>query len=271
MSRVELINWEISDQAKPIEMTVALPAFNAKKIIWLALESLKNQKDVEFGWELIIWEEGTHSKEIVESFIGQLPNCQKIIYKSLRRKISLLEKWVGIAKEVSDSSKIYVLQSADDYSPSHRLHIHYLHFQDETCFFSNQGKSLFFNLSTKRKIFYYQPSRLKNNLSMAYRMKHFRRVPLRVKHRNIDGYLFTVIRRIVGSQTKIRFDHDIDPENWKTSVFTDGCNNISINRRRHYYKTSWPFKSYIYAKNFGYENMEKYFPQNVIQFLQEWK
>ena len=38
-------------------MTVALPMYRCRSIGWLALESLCNQVDIDFEWELIIMEE----------------------------------------------------------------------------------------------------------------------------------------------------------------------------------------------------------------------
>ena len=40
----------------------------SKKIIWLALESLRRQKDIDFGWELIIYEDGDDSSDIIKEF-----------------------------------------------------------------------------------------------------------------------------------------------------------------------------------------------------------
>ena len=40
-----------------IELTVGLPMFRSETIAHIALESLANQKDANFGWELLIAEE----------------------------------------------------------------------------------------------------------------------------------------------------------------------------------------------------------------------
>ncbi|MEX0595179.1 MAG: hypothetical protein WD512_01685, partial [Candidatus Paceibacterota bacterium] len=129
-----------------IVMTVALPALNSKKVIWLALESLRLQENINFGWELIVWEEWGESKEIVKSFIKRLPNCLRVRYKSLSNQISLIRKWIGIRDEASKSSEVYVLHAADCFSPSRRLWIHRQHFlRHPDCILSTQYKGLFYN------------------------------------------------------------------------------------------------------------------------------
>ena len=76
----ELIHWENTNNQLPIELTVGLPALNAKQIIWLPLESLRLQIELNFGWELIIMEEDGVSEEIIKSFVGNFPNCQFDVY-----------------------------------------------------------------------------------------------------------------------------------------------------------------------------------------------
>ena len=162
--------WE-SDKKLPIKMTVALPALNAKKIIWLALESLKNQINVDFGWELIVFEENGISKDIVQSYKGLLPNCVKIIYKTLYpidayydnnilksnnfpTYYTLLEKWINIAKIADKNSKIFVKHAVDCYSPPNRLNIHYQHFKNKDCYYSTQSKGYFYNIKDDKYFLY---------------------------------------------------------------------------------------------------------------------
>ncbi len=264
-----LINWTNTDNLKEIELTVGLPVFNGKKIIWLALESLKNQKDINFGWELIIWEEDGKSKSMIESFTGQLPNCQRIIHKSLPNKIPLVEKWLGIVEDSSLSSKIFVMKACDVYSPSNRLNIHYQHFQDEDCYLSTQSMGLFYNLNTKEKMFYIDTRRI-NHISMAYRTADFKKI----KRSNISIYIDSYIRKNIEQNTKkskVLFDTDTDNDNWKTGLDTDGANSISIYRKKFYKNTTFPFKTYEYRNRLEYESMEKYIPKNVIKFLEEYK
>ena len=135
-----IINWSNETDKKEIELTVGLPAYRAKSIIWLALESLKNQVNINFGWELIVMEENAESKDVIESFIDKLPGCQRIILRNVEKKILLVDKWIGIAKDASATSRIFALQAADDYSPPKRLWIHYQHFQNRNCYMSTEHR-----------------------------------------------------------------------------------------------------------------------------------
>lgn len=260
--------WEETINKKPIELTVALPAFNAKKIIWLALESLKNQIELDFGWELIIWEEYGVSIEVVKSFCGQLPFCQKIKYRNVSEKIPLMHKWIGIVNDTDPNSKVYVMQAADCYAPKKRLKIHYEHFKNPDCVFSTQDTGLFYNLLTNQQIIYHCPKR-HINLNMAYLIDDFKKVPPCDQRAGIDTY----IRRKMDTIRKgiVLRDDKNDPENWKYGLDTDGANTISISRRKYYNHITKPFVTLQHGKeHLGYKSIEEYIPSNVIDFLQKY-
>jgi len=50
-----------------IELSVALPVWNSKRIAWLPMESLCRQLKPSCGWELIIFEE-VHGEQLGEDF-----------------------------------------------------------------------------------------------------------------------------------------------------------------------------------------------------------
>ena len=156
--------WNDTKNTKLIEMTVALPALNADTIIWLALESLKNQININFAWELIVFEEEGTSKSVVQSYAGQLPGCVRIIYKIISKDdafykledikknkctsyYTLLEKWINMARVADKNSKIFVKHAVDCYSTPKRLYIHYEHFKNEMCYYSTQPKGYFYNIN----------------------------------------------------------------------------------------------------------------------------
>jgi len=74
--------WARED-CEDIRMTVALPLRKMGGISWLALESLRRQEGVDFNWELIIYEDNGESRGVLDKFIGKMPGCKKIIYKSI--------------------------------------------------------------------------------------------------------------------------------------------------------------------------------------------
>ena len=62
------INKIIYDSGVDSELTVALPVYNSKKIAWMAIESLCSQINVDFNWELIVYEE-IHSESVFPNLI----------------------------------------------------------------------------------------------------------------------------------------------------------------------------------------------------------
>ena len=242
-----------------VTMTVALPAWNSGKIIWLALEGLRLQRDVDFGWELIIWEEFGESAEIVKEFAPKLPNCLRVRYKSLPKKITLVAKWLGIRDEASTTSSIYVLHAADCFSPDRRLYIHNKHFdKHKDCILSTQGRGLFYNIITEEKILY-KCLEKRFNLNMAYRMSAMKKVKPNDKlERGTDSYIWKCTG---GKPTNVKFFGSIDGDNWMTGMDTDGYNNISLTRKRYYKIIKSPFYPY------DEKNCFKHIPQHVKDFL----
>lgn len=247
--------WENKKNVKPITMTVALPALKTEKIIWITLMSLVNQRQINFGWELIIWEEYAKSRDVIKSFIGKLPFCQKIIHKNInpdkdgrksgifKGKFLLIDKWIGISKQASATSKIFVLQASDCYSSPLRLHIHHTHFKNKNCLFSTQPKGVFFNILNRKQMLYngYNiDGKLlhRNHLNMAMRTVDMKRIPSVTKNKGIDNYILSHIKELhkKGKNTTgfIFADNTVDSENWKYSIDTDGYNNISMIRKRYY-------------------------------------
>jgi len=218
----------------PIKLTVGLPLFKSDKIVWLALESLKNQVNINFGWELIIYEEFGDSLETIKSFVGKLPNCQRIFYKQVGHleKIPLSSKWITIGKQASKTSKVFVFHDADDYSPTKRLYIHNEHFKNSNCFTKD----------------------IKNMVDpKQYRLMH--------------SFIFKNIKRIHAKNIHKKYiwtSNSVSKNNWKTGVFTDGFNTISRSRKRFYNKPVYQFEVCRYK-------LKKYIPLNVIRFLYSLK
>ena len=163
-------------------------------------------------------------------------------------------------------SKVFVKHAVDCYSSPKRLYIHYKHFKNKDCYYSTQPKGYFYNIN-KNKYFFYNGVRIepynwqnyfhKNNiisrkisnnksiiyrgchLNMALRTDIMKKVKLSInpKRAGLDGYIlyqiFNIIN-IIPSEKKIIFtDDEIDKDNWKYSLDTDGYNNIS-NRNDSY-------------------------------------
>ena len=288
-----VINW--TNAHTNIIMTVALPVLNSEKIIWLALESLKNQKNINFEWELLIMEEFGKSANIVKKFLGLLPGCKRVCHYSINPKTHglktgkfkgrflLINKWIDIAKGASKTSKIYVLHAADCYSSPKRLYIHKKHFENNNCYFSTQPRGLFYNLKNGKFVIYnayktdFKNKKffIGNHLNMALRTKDMLKIKPKSICKGIDNYIrrsLESIHKINLSKNKYIFtDDEIDPHNWKYSIDTDGLNNISLTRTRFYDKPTGKWLSYNRKGELRYKGIEAYIPVNVRKFIYKFK
>jgi hypothetical protein len=271
--------WINKKNPKTIEMTVALPSYKAKNIIWIALESLRLQENITFGWELIIYEENNESSHTVKQFLAKLPLCQRIKYKSLnpstdgrkngkfKGRVLLIDKWYWIMLDRSPTSKIYVMHAADDYSPSNRLATHYKHFTtDKNCIFSTQKRGVFYNIRTGRKVVYNGTDINRTHLNMAYSMTYFNKIDNNIEQNSgIDNHIKSVIEKknnIKLTTKNIRFLDNDDKLIWRSGLFTDGCNTISLNRKNIYTHITPPYIKY--QKNYQIWNN---IPNDVRSYL----
>jgi hypothetical protein len=257
----DIWSWNDETNTKPVIMTVALPALNATKIIWLALESLKNQTNIDFAWELICVEEEGLSRDIIKEYVNKLPGCVRIIHKKitlLDRHYSLselqkqncpsyctlLEKWICIASMADKDSKIYVKHACDCYSPPKRLFIHYENFKNDMCYYSTQPVGYFYNILTNKWMLYnghiLEPKNIKGcHLNMALRTEIMKKInlPPQPKRSSIDNYILTHMYNLLPhlKNKQIVFtDEEVDKNNYKYSLDTDGYNNISLLRKKIY-------------------------------------
>jgi hypothetical protein len=286
------------DGLSNISMTVALPLKRMGAISWVALESLRRQVDVDFDWELIVFEDGDSSRKTLDKFIGRLPGCKRILYRALnpeeegrksgpyKGNILLIDKWIEIAKAADSNSRVYCLQAGDVYSPNHMLKNHFKNFINKNCIFSTYPRGLFYHLGTKKKMFYdgYRADVKKNkkpfltsmHLYMAVRTKDMLKVTSIDRNRKIDKHIRVSINKQhgidPGSAKYIYNVDDIDPTDWMSGFNTDGLNTISyrgkIYENPSFFSRLWlPYSDSTKNKlNYGHDFEEKV-PSNVLAFL----
>lgn len=281
-----------------ITMTVAMPILNGKDIIWLALDSLKNQTNINFNWELIIMEEYGLSRNTIKKYENELPGCVKIIHKGFdpldigikkgkhKGKFPLISKWIWIAKNTSKNSEVFVLQAVDCYSSPQRLFIHNEHFKNKDCIFSSQPKGIFYNILTEQTVLYSASNndKSKTHLNMALRTPHIKKYVHKNTPRfnkSIDRHLIDCILKNIGQKNLNHknhyFDNSINKENWKYSLDTDGFNNISIARINIYdiinkKKNKNTYKGHMELwKNNNNHEIDDYIPKNILLKLKELK
>ena len=245
-----------TDNVDKIYITVALPALNAKNIIWLALESLVRQTlDEDVYWELIICEEYGISIDIIKEYIDKLKDshCSRLVYVNIdpnkfgiyKNKFLLIEKWVYSANIASLTSKIYALMACDDYMHPKRLQIHYDHFKDKNCIMSCHPMAAFYNLNNGKMFLYdgklkdkMQIDNMQTHPSMAFRTTDIKRINIKILFFNIDSYIFREIKKIHGINFKKNNIFYHTGNEWKNGFFTDGMNSISQYRTAFYDKNS---------------------------------
>lgn len=266
-----------------IEMTVAIPAYKSDRIIALALESLNNQINIDFGWELIIFEEFSDSKKLIESYSESLPNCQKITYKHFNKRLLPLDRWLSMVKYADTNSRIFVMHSVDEYSSPKRLWIHYQHFQNKDCYISTQFLGLYYNLLTGKEIFYYGINKEKPNssiftqqhLSLAILTRDMKRIRRCYLTNGIEHYIKTCIGKLHGTNFGIKkhifTDYEIDKNNWKYSFFTHGYYGLTNEQEMIYKNPSGIFLPFNRNVIVRYDRIEDYIPNYVLQFIKQFR
>jgi len=227
-----------------IELTVALPVYNSKKICWLALESLSNQIEIDFDWELIIYEESHDNSvfpEILERYEDLLKskNCKRIVFVTNNKKVLLVDKWISIGKNVSETSKCFVLHAADCYSPQRRLKTTYNKIVKEDYDWYDQTKGYFYSFISN-KVFLYNHKGL-TNLNMALKPDYIKTLPSSTLKKGIDGYIYKHCQKVISEQGK-KLNHYYDNNLYNDSVDTHGFNNISKGREQFFTTLSHIFQ-----------------------------
>lgn len=238
-------------------MTVALPMRNSKDISFLAFESLLNQQEVHFDWELIVYEEDHDNMtppHIIRKYekLFKDTRCVRFVYLTCEKQPKLIDKWIEIANNASESSVSYVLQAADCYSYSLRLANTYEVINN--CDFSwyDNYKGHFYSFETKQLIEY--TANMKTNLSMALRTDVMRQIPTKEIYKGIDGYIYTLAKM----RTKGLFFEYHDENLYMDGLDTQGHNNISIKRQSFFEDVRLPFqKTHVKLKELTMPNKIK--------------
>lgn len=216
-----------------VKLTVALPLYKAEKIAWLALESLCNQEQVNFDWELIICEEaGTDHAAFGEMAIAtyneklKAAGCVRIKYIALEKWTPLPQKWALISKAASSTSNAFVLQAGDCYSEPLRVR-RTADLIEEGADWVHSVKGVFLNLAANKRALYNHPAEYPTALNMAIRLDLVRNLPKSTKRKGIDRWLFNEATTCKGE--KLRVVANNSPK-WNKGIDTHGYNNISGKR-----------------------------------------
>ena len=132
-----------------VDITVALPTWDSKNIVWLQLESLCRQKTT-YSWELVVCEEQFDDfagEQFFRSYEDRLKaaGCEQIIYIPLSKRTPVSKKWYIMANHGSGMS--YVLAASDDYSGEYRLELSHTQIIDGYNWF-DVAQCVFLNVKT---------------------------------------------------------------------------------------------------------------------------
>ncbi len=215
---------------KDIQLSVAIPCYNGKKIGWLCMEGLCNQTDIDFDWEIVICEEihdGMLGVGFFKEYVDRLSKigCKKITYIELNQWVNLAEKWKIIGQNIDNYNGGFVLQAIDCYPPSKRLSItnRLIKNYDWVDF----GQGYFYSFKYKKLILYKRFTR--KNLHMCFKSKYANKLKSHNKNIGIDGVLLKTINTINPKIKTYTYK-----ELLSDGVDTDGYNNISSARLKYY-------------------------------------
>lgn len=211
-----------------IELTVALPIFNSKRIAWAALEGLCNQREIDFQWELLIMEEQENEFGLSEvaKYADRLKSvgCVSLKYFALYYRISLPQKWRDLGEKAAETSKVFLLQAADCYAEPLRLRKSLDAAKAGYEWIQNR-RGYYYSIHYKMLIEFDQESfgvGCKTGLNMAIATDKVRNLPVSYITSGVDNWLYRVT-----APKKVLW---IEGETLG-GVDVDGLNNISFARR----------------------------------------
>lgn len=233
-----------------VYITVALPIYKSEKIAWLAMESLCRQEYPGCDWELIVCEDkhepkmGLIGSVFFFNYLSRLKKvgCSCVKYISPNKWIPLANKWKLMAQAADATSEYFLLQGADDYSPTNRL----LSTTNMATRFhptvAAYCDGYAYNIKTGMLSRFHNPTD-NYRLFMAIKTSVVREIKDSDLKSGVDSYLVDEANRIAGdgfSKMKIQIQES-ELRSPFTGVFTDGFNSISESRKRLYDKEEFYF------------------------------
>ncbi len=213
------------------KLTVGLPTWNNRDIVWLPMEGLCRQV-VDVPWELIVLEcqsDNFVGEDFFMSYFNRLKKvgCINITYLYSLQRLMLSRKW----KMISDKAagEYFVFQGSDDYPPPERLQAVW----DIQSEWYSCRHYYAYHLGLRKLIEYDNgqkhplPANWRAGYNIAVRAECLERVPLLDKYKNIDNF----VKRSVNPM-QIYID-----QNKYAGVSTTGANTLTTKRGRSFVNT----------------------------------
>lgn len=218
-----------------IELTVRIPMFRAKYIGWLPLEGLVRQREITFGWELIIAEEINDPEGFGWANIApyeerlKAAGCRRIQYIPLQQWMPLGTKISMMIQHADPRSRISVENSADYYSAPERLARHHRAFNDQRVDQQFPLRAIHYSIGEDRAILQNSRYAIRKDsvVGRATRMSLMRQLPSEGPRQGCDRWMwrnFHAICRREGRRFVVLPDHS---DSWQHALSTNGYNNLS--------------------------------------------
>jgi hypothetical protein len=218
-----------------MDLSLGIPFFRSKYIGWLALESLCRQEDIDFSWELIVFEDNTEEymgEDAVRSYLPRLEKvgCKRFLYKALPKWQPLSVKLKQLINEFSDS-EISIWNPDDYYAPSNLLFNAYTSLTSND-FFDRYiiPKTIFYNIKDGKTILYdvlhKSSRRVDDSTGRAFKTEILKKSISYYDNRRsgCDGMTSVAYEKVLKRKPNYFFD---ETDIWKGGLNTKGLNNIS--------------------------------------------
>jgi len=250
------------------ELTVALALFKGKEISWLGMESLCNQVTIPASWELLIAEEqcsGRTGADEILKYHKRLREigCERIEYYPLTKTMGLVNKFVFLASNAAETSKMFLLWAQDDYYVSTRIRETYDAMMSYPYHMYTRDNNFDYSFATGNLTYRHYNNRIfRPYIELAYRPHALKRIILTGDARrrsHSDMTLFKLYQEVVKKKKITRFINTL-PNN---SVYTTGFNYYNKPR----IKKLKPSKMFQYTEAI----LEDVVPVDIAMRLRELK
>ena len=228
--------------AKPIT-SIGMPLYRSRYIAWLGLESLCRQTGVPHPWELLVAEEQGSNKhkfyglKRIMAYEKRLKKvgCCKILYIPFDEWLALSYKWRYLADHTHASSKYFLMQPGDCFSPPARMRTAIDLFQQDKSDWVHGYKRLIYNIKNGQVVLftsqYVKNGEQRTGVDIAVLTELIRQIPMKDRPAIVDSWVFANCREARG---RPKFKLSVDrTDNWKFGLGTYGMNNIS-GRNKHF-------------------------------------
>jgi len=200
-------------------ITIAMPVWNSREIVWLAMESFCRQ-ETDLPWELIVYEEKHREAcgaDYFRSYVKRLEKagCISFNYITCNDKKALSAKWATLGRAADKRSKMFCVCDADNYYQKYMIKDAYTAWVEGYDFLTDkQGYA--YDFVNKLLVEYKKPDG-RTGFQMCYATELMRKLPHAKIHKLLNTWVYNHCRP---KKIKVAKDH-------LTNLITNGYNNIT--------------------------------------------